>query len=174
MNRLMILSPLVLAGVLSTANAENKSTTVKPVLDRDFLVKTTTTVHADMQYSDLVEKRSNNDKVKEFARKLLKAHKQMGDDLAKLAQDQKLAIVAGTEKETRDEIDRLSKLKGDEFDRAYLKRIVDDHERAVQMYEGQVKSGKNERMSTFAKDTLPMLQRHLKEARTLYDSVKTK
>jgi putative membrane protein len=144
----------------------------KTPLDKDFLVKAMTAGHAEVQYSELAEKRAASDKVKAFARQVVKDHKDLGDSLARAAADLKLAIVAGTEKETKDEVNRLSNLQGAAFDKAYMQRTIDDHESAIQMFEAQAKSGKDAKLNDFAKGALPKMREHLKEAKMIAGDLK--
>src|SRR5262245_9714777 len=99
-------------GVIATtpALAQNK-------LDNDFLIQAVTSAHADMKYSELADSRSSNDKVKAFAKKIVKDHKDQMQNLDRFVSDRKLAIVAGLEKDARDEADRLGKLDGAAFDK---------------------------------------------------------
>ena len=141
-------------------------------VDRDFLIKVATLSHSDLRASELAEKNASNAKVKEFAQKMVKGHNQLNDSLSKLATEQKIAVVAGTEKAAKDTYDRLTKLQGAEFDREYLKAIINDHERYIQMFETQISQGKDAGLTNFAKNALPSARDHLKEARALAAEVK--
>jgi putative membrane protein len=165
---------LGLAFLLATGAGAAQNKGEKPALDRDFLVKAVTCNHAEVQYSELADKHASSAHVKDFARKMQKAHTRSNESLGRLAADQKLAVAAGTEKETKDTAERLSRLKGADFDREYMKTMVDAHERAVRLFDTQARDGKDARLSTFARDQLPRLREHLKEARAIYDEVKTK
>jgi putative membrane protein len=144
----------------------------KALLDNDFLAKAMTSGHAEMLYSELADKHAANDKVKAFARQVIKDHKDMESNLAKAAADNKLAVVAGTEKEVKDEVKRLSNLQGAAFDKAYMQRMIDDHESAAQMFEMQTKSGKDAKLTDFAKGTLPKIRDHLTEAKSIAKELK--
>jgi len=144
----------------------------KPAIDRDFLIKMSSCGHAAVQYSELAAKQANNQAVKDFANKMVKDHGECNQDLAKIAKDDKIAIVVGLEKDTRAELARLGALKGDEFDRAYLKTMIEGHEKAIGMFEAQSKSGKDEKLNTFATLKTRSMKEHLKEARDLAAKIK--
>jgi len=141
-------------------------------VDRDLLIKVFTLSHADLRASELAEKQASNAKVKEFAQKMVKGHNLLNEGLSKLAGDQKIAVVAGTEKAAKETYDRLTKLQGAEFDREYLKAIINDHERYIQMFETQISQGKDAGLTNFAKNALPSAREHLKEAQALAAEVK--
>jgi putative membrane protein len=61
--------------------------------------------------------------------------------------------------------DKLSKLSGADFDRAYMKHMVDDHVKDVAMFEKEAKNGKDADLKAWANKTLPTLREHLQMAR---------
>jgi putative membrane protein len=66
----------------------------------------------------------------------------------------------------------LGKQSGTEFDRAYMKHMLDDHQKDVSDFEKAAKSAKDADVKTFAARTLPTLQAHLQLAQKTYDAVK--
>jgi putative membrane protein len=141
-------------------------------LDREFLIKTITCNHAEIRASELATSRASNAKVKEFANKLIKEHKDVSERLTELAKNFKLAILAGTEKETKDMLDRLGNLSDAGFDKEYMKTMVNEHEKAVQMFEAQAKKGTDASLREFATTTLPTLRAHLTEAKKISTELK--
>jgi putative membrane protein len=137
-----------------------------PKPDLPFLVDASVLIHADTQYSQLAEDRASPT-VAKFASQMLESHKQLHKELAAIVKDRKVGVVAGTEKEVREEKARLGELKGAPFDRAYLDRIAADHERLINMCESQVKNGKDADLTAFAKKALPELRKHLETAKGL-------
>jgi putative membrane protein len=140
-------------------------------IDNQFLVKAFTSGHKEVQLSKLADQNSKNAKVKQFAQMMIKDHTKANEKISELLKSRKTAVVAGTEKETRDGADRLSKLQNEEFDRAYTQVMVKDHQMAVKLFENQVKNGKDEDVTGFAKETLPTLKGHLQQAQQLAASV---
>jgi putative membrane protein len=168
------LSPwaVVVACAMTTGlGAEENKRAEKLPLDRNFLIKSFTCSHADVMFAELADKRAGSDKVKKFARKIAKDHTSMKEDMARIIKDRKLGVLAGTEKKTKDEIKRLGKLEGSEFDRAYLKRVITDHKKAVRMFENQQTKGEDKELTSFAKKMLPGIRAHLREARKLQASL---
>ena len=141
--------------------------------DKDFLMKASTDGDAEVRFAQLAEKQAGSDAVKTFAREMSKEHDAANKQLADAAKGMKLAIVAGLEKSKRDEYERLSKLKGAEFDREYMRLAVDMHEKAVKVFEDESKrTDGNDNLRKFAADTLPKLRDHLKKAREVANTVK--
>jgi putative membrane protein len=167
-----VVGSCIALAVLCSSFAGGVATAQQPALDKDFLLKAAPQCHALVQYAELAEKRSTNEAVKTFARKIVQEHKKLHEEVARAAKDQKLAIASGTERATRDELDRLGKLTGAAFDREFLNQVIQGHEKAIQICEAQAARGSDARIQRFAKDALPTLKEHLKEARKLADKVK--
>jgi putative membrane protein len=161
------LTVAVVLVVSASARAEEK-----PVTDKDFLMQAYTACFADVKHSELAEKQATNDKVREFARQLVKDHTKTNEQFGALALTNKLAAITGLEKGDVDVHDRLAKLKGEDFDRAYIRQMVADHEKAVRLFEGEVKSGTDAKLKEFAEKTLPMLRDQLKQAREIAKAIK--
>ena len=59
--------------------------------------------------------------------------------------------------------DRLSKLSGPEFDRAYMTAMLSDHRKDVNEFKMESTSGKDPDVKAFASKTLPTLEDHLRQ-----------
>jgi putative membrane protein len=66
----------------------------------------------------------------------------------------------------------IASKKGTEFDAAFKKKMVEDHEKAVKLFEKESTSGSDPELKAFAGKTLPTLQQHLEMARKLQTSAK--
>ncbi|MFZ3214548.1 MAG: DUF4142 domain-containing protein [Candidatus Acidiferrales bacterium] len=67
--------------------------------------------------------------------------------------------------------DRLAKLSGEAFDRAYARDMVRDHRSDVATFRYEANDGKDTAIKNFASQTLPTLETHLKLAHEMYHSV---
>jgi putative membrane protein len=68
--------------------------------------------------------------------------------------------------------ERLSKLSGESFDRAYMESMVKDHKKDVAEFRQESKAGENAQVKNFAAKTLPTLESHLHEAENIAPKVK--
>jgi putative membrane protein len=62
---------------------------------------------------------------------------------------------------------RLGKLSGKAFDRAYMHDMVLDHTKDVSEFRMEAKNASDPAVKNFAKETLPTLESHLKEAKSI-------
>ena len=94
-------------------------------------------------------------------------HTKANDQLKELAAQEKIEIPGSLDSKHRAEIDKLSKLSGPEFDKAFIKDQLKDHETAVREFDTEAKDGANADLKTFASNTLPTLQEHLQMIKSL-------
>jgi putative membrane protein len=63
--------------------------------------------------------------------------------------------------------DKLSRLSGADFDREYMRMMVKDHAKKVEMFEREATKGKDPDVKAWAAKTLPTVREHLQMARDL-------
>ena len=64
-------------------------------------------------------------------------------------------------------LDKLQGLNGDDFTKQYVSDQVSAHKTAVSFFERYGKGGDNEKLKSWATETLPTLQHHLDMANDL-------
>ena len=69
-------------------------------------------------------------------------------------------------------MERLQKLYGEAFDRAYMRSMVQDHKKDVIEFQKEANQGSDTNVKQFAQNTLPTLQDHLKTAQDVAGKAK--
>jgi len=139
--------------------------------DEEFFKTAASAGFAEVKTSQYAEKNGNNEKVRDLAAHLVKEHTDLNKKLTENAKGLKVAVVVGFEKDRKAKYDRLTKLEGAAFDRAYLKQLIEGHKESIKLFETQAREGKHEELRTFANDTLPQLRKHLKKAQETAEAV---
>lgn len=119
----------------------------------------------EVDLGKLAVQKGASDQVKQFGMRMVDDHSKAGDELNEIAAKDNLAVPFQVNAGDQSIVDRLSKLTGDAFDRAYLRQMVTDHEKAVALFQREASNGTNPDLKTWAMTTLPMLQDHLRQAR---------
>src|SRR5262249_15319133 len=122
---------------------------------------------AEVSLGMLAKERAGRDEVKQYAQKLIEDHSKANRELGLIAKQAKLAITAALDKEHRALADKLRKLEGSEFDRVYLRHMVEGHQKALALLEAQASSGENRDLRAYAEKTVPVVREHLKRAEQL-------
>jgi putative membrane protein len=128
---------------------------------------------AELQLGQLAAQKASSADVKQFAQRMVTDHSKANDELKAVAQKKNIIVPATLTGEHKEMHDRLSKLSGAAFDRAYMDAMRDDHRKAVAMFRAQSQSGDDAEVKAFAAKTLPTVQEHLKLAEQTHAAVGT-
>jgi putative membrane protein len=102
--------------------------------------------------------------VREFASKMVQDHQAANQQLAQLISQKGAAVSDSPGWMDEKMTSHLQGLKGSEFDRAYMKRMVNDHEKTIKEFQKEADDGEDADIKNFASKTLPTLQEHLRMA----------
>jgi putative membrane protein len=141
--------------------------------DRKFVMEALKGGMAEVELGKLATEKASNDAVKQFGQRMVDDHGKAGDELKKLAQDKGIDTPAALDGKHQKLRDRLAKLSGHEFDRAYVDEMVKDHRKDVKEFQREAGKAKDPDVKSFASKTLPTLQDHLKQIESLQTQVKT-
>jgi putative membrane protein len=119
---------------------------------------------AEVELGNLAKEKASNSDVKQFADRMVTDHSRANDELKQWAQQNKVTLPTELDAKHRATRDRLAKLSGDAFDKAYMRDMLADHRQDVAAFQREAKSGKDADLKAWAGKTLPTLQEHLKLA----------
>jgi putative membrane protein len=111
--------------------------------------------------------------VRAFGQRMVADHTKANTELTAIAKREGLSVPTQMSEDDREEVAKLSKLSGAEFDDAYMKAMVDGHDHVVEEFREQAKESKSE-VDRWAAKTVPTLEAHLAQARTVNDGLKAR
>jgi putative membrane protein len=123
---------------------------------------------AEMAMGRMAETKAQSADVKQFAQKLVTDHGKAQDQLGQVAQKQNVTLPKELADKHRQDAQRLEKMQGAEFDRAFMAHMVQDHQKDVQKYQQAQKDIKDQQVTAYITATLPVLQQHLTMAQKLH------
>jgi putative membrane protein len=137
-----------------------------PAADAQFLKHVNDDNLAEIETANLANTKSTNDQVKALASKLLTDHQENQSELQGLASSKNVMLSSDVPAAKKSVKDRLSKLDGAAFDKAYVAEMIKDHKAAIAAFERAAKSADSE-VKAFAGKTLPTLKEHLSQAQAI-------
>jgi putative membrane protein len=140
--------------------------------DAGFVTKAAQGGMAEVNLGTMAAQKAASADVKTFGNTMVTDHSKANDELKQLAASKGVTLPADVGKENQDVADKLGKLTGAAFDKAYMKDMVEDHEKDVKDFEKASKSAKDPDLKAWAAKTLPTLQGHLKMAKDTARKVK--
>jgi putative membrane protein len=137
--------------------------------DRRFLERASRDGIAEVALAKLAQQRAMRPEVRQFADEILADHEKANSDIAIFATARGVVPATRIDDDHQELMDELSKRVGPDFDREYMKRMVEDHEEDVEAFEDESRKGDDFELRQFAFRTLPALRRHLAMARKTGD-----
>jgi putative membrane protein len=141
--------------------------------DRKFVMAAAQGGLAEVELGKMAAEKGASDAVKQFGQRMADDHGKANDELKNLAQQKGLTLPTDLDSKHRQVIDRLSKLSGAEFDRAYVNDMVRDHRKDVAEFKREAERAKDPDLKAWAQKTLPTLEDHLKQVQQLQAQVKS-
>jgi len=157
MRKSLLLSALV-AGLSLGASAQTSDMFVKEAAIGGM---------AEVELGKMAKDKGSSDTVKQFGQKMVDDHTKVNDDLKSMAKKKNIDLPSALDAKHQAVVDRLSKLSGAEFDRAYSAEMVKDHQEDVKEFQKEANSATDPDVKSFASSNLPTLEEHLKMARDM-------
>ena len=181
----------LIAGAMSAAPAMAQSTAQKPTpqkpstaktqpsaaegavsaADRAFVKEAAIGGMAEVDFGNLAKEKASNADVKQFGDRMVTDHGKANDELKQWAQQKNVTLPTELDAKHKATHDRLSKLSGDTFDKAYMREMVSDHQKDVAAFKKQASAAHDSDLKAWASKTLPTLEEHLKMAQDTYKKV---
>lgn len=161
-------------GSTTAAQAPGKKTDSNGALssgDRKFMEKAAIGGLAEVQMGQLAKDHGMSDEVKSFGNRMVTDHGKANEELKSLASSKGISLPTDLDRKHKSKMDKLAKLQGPDFDRAYMKDMVSDHKKDVSEFKKESKKAKDADLQKFASSTLPTLEEHLAMAEKTHDVV---
>ncbi|MET3823396.1 putative membrane protein [Burkholderia sp. PvR073] len=138
--------------------------------DAEFIDKAAMAGKAEVQASQLALKQARSPDVRAFAKRMVADHGNANAKLTEIAA--RKGMKPQVEQITDPDVEALRGKSGHDFDTAYVAAAGPDaHRKAVALFEGEARDGKDPQLRAFAQSTLPTLKHHLSMAETLQRKV---
>ena len=142
------------------------ATSAKDALDQEdktFVKEAATGGMAEVELSKIAQKSENAD-VKRFAERMIEDHTKANDQLTSTATGLGVEMPKTVDSEHERMREKLQTQHGKAFDDQYTRDMVEDHNKAVKLFQQEERSGHNTELKQFAQKTLPTLEDHQKMA----------
>jgi putative membrane protein len=140
--------------------------------DSKFAVEAGSGGMMEVQLGELAQQKASSQKVKDFGAMMVRDHSKANEELKSLASMKNITLPPAPGEDHMDHIKNLSEKSGKEFDKDYMKMMVDDHQDDIDKFEKCSKDAKDADLKAFAQKTLPVLRTHLDAAKQIRDGLK--
>jgi putative membrane protein len=129
---------------------------------------------AEVELGKMATQQGSNARVKSFGITMVTDHTKAGNELKSIATAKGITLPTVLDPMHQATRDKLAKLSGAEFDRAYMDAMVSGHQSVATKMMTEANSGTDPELKAFAAKTLPAVQTHLKLAQEIQKEVAAK
>lgn len=118
----------------------------------------------EIRLGQLAQEKATSPAVKTFGQQMVTEHTNMHNQLTALVSKNGGQFKPGMSKENQQEVERLEKLSGAEFDRSYMSSMVQHHQEDVAYLQNEGQAARSSEARQLVASGLPVLQQHLNMA----------
>jgi putative membrane protein len=155
-----VLSVVVTHPRVLAANVKSVGDTVV-ASDKNFMVTAAEGAMLEVRLGEIAKKKGGTQQVRDFGAMMVTDHGKAGDNLKVIAAKYGVALPSELNAENQAILNRLSRLSGDAFDKAYINEMVKAHSKDASAFEVASKKAKDRDLKAFAQQTLPVIKMHL-------------
>ena len=158
----------------ATETASGKRTTnLAGASDRKFVEKAASGGMAEVKLGQLAIEKGTSPTVKEFGKRMVDDHGKANDELKEIASKKNFALPTDLDSEAKATYDKLAKLSGTDFDKAYIDAMVKDHDKDVKEFKKEASTGGvDPDLKAWAEKTLTVIEQHDHIAHQDKDAIK--
>ncbi len=164
-------TPATAGAATAAAGSMNGSTLASA--DRKFIHNAALGGMAEVELGKLAQQKAASDEVKQFGSRMVQDHSKANDELKQIADAKGAQVPTNLDSKNQKTMQKLQKLDGAAFDRAYMKDMVADHKKDIAEFQKASKSAKDSDLKAFAAKTLPVLKEHLQMAEAAEKTVRS-
>ena len=151
-------------------------------MHEEFVTRMSVAGLAEVELGKLASERTMDADVKAFAQMMVRDHSRANDELSKIASQLNIQVPTELDPMHRELAERLSKVKGAEFDREYMAAMVKGHEDVAGLLRSFTSSDRpigtsgrargEQSLMEWAMKMMPTVERHLERARQIQQRLK--
>jgi putative membrane protein len=139
--------------------------------DTAFAMRSAQTQLAQIRLGKLAAAKGSDADVRSFGKQMVDDHVKASDQLRVIAQQQNTTLPDVLSVKDQEAYDSLNKLSGSAFDKAYIDRVLKDHEAELKASRREALSGKDATIRDFASQMVLTLQDHLDRIRMIQSKI---
>jgi putative membrane protein len=163
---MLLVALVIVIGWSSLPFAQGKAEK-KAVPDSKFMMGVARDGLFHVEAGKLAVQRATSEGVKKFGQHAIEHHTQINEELTKLASTKGVTLPKKMSKGEREALDKVAKLSGPDFDKAYLEMEITHHSKDLSAFQKEAKDGKDPDVKAWAAKTVATIEEHLEMARGL-------
>ena len=127
-----------------------------------FVTEAISSATKEVKLGQLVAEKATTPEVKAFAQRMVVDFSRINSELHALAKQKNLMLASGMDPEHQNPMEKVSGMKGEDLEKAYMQAVVKDHMDDLAAYRRAAAEAKDPDVKAFADRTVPALQDHMR------------
>lgn len=158
------------AVVVENAKVEDNKVN-EPVSADSFVKEAAIGGMMEVELGRYAQQNASNPRVKNFGAMMVRDHTRANDELKSIAAGKNITVPATIDDSHQSKMNDLMKKKGPDFDKDYMKDMVDDHNKDVDEFRKQSENSTDPEIKAFAAKTLQVLIVHQDSAKQIHNAL---
>jgi len=150
----------------------SQGSSVPHVDDKRFIKDAVLDGMTEVELGKIAVKKASNPQVRDLAQRMVEEFSETNRALLRVASDETVAVAKTIDSKHQARIDRLAKLSGAEFDRAYIQDEIKQRHQDLKEFNGASQGARDPGLKNFATSTLASLEDHQNALKTLAKGIK--
>jgi putative membrane protein len=172
--------PLIIVFLFGIGSAQQRSTADTPPdqtakapgeQDKKFMKDAAIGNAAEIQLGQMAQEKASDPRVKQFGERMVSDHSKADDQLKNIAQTQHVALPTELDPPHQSIKTALSTKTGSEFDKNYMRVMVQEHGKTLQKFEREAAASQDPTVKKFAQSLAPAIQSHLQQAKQIESQI---
>ncbi len=139
--------------------------------DAQYLVDAYNSGLYELEASQHAKQKAVNSNIKHLAAEMVESHAKMNVSIKSLADKKQVSLPVKLNDDQMKEIKDYSDKKGADYEKAYIDKMVSDHEKAIKLSEEAAEKAHDPEIRNLFNSSLPTLRHHLEMAMAIKDKM---
>jgi putative membrane protein len=160
-------------GTSANANAKANANrgAAKMSADEKFATEAAMGGLAEVELGRVAAQKGASDEVRQFGQRMVDDHSKANQDLMQVASAKGWALPSALDAKHQADVQKLSALAGDKFDKTYVDMMIKDHKHDLAEFQKEASGGADADIKSFASRTAPVVQEHLQMIQRIHDKM---
>ena len=145
--------------------------TTAVVADSAFIREVEASNTAEIRLGQLAERKASDSQVKQFAQRMITDHNGLQREWGNIASTSGFRISGAIDQRHQEQLTRLERLSGNEFDRAFMAAMVENHQENMRSLQTKGRSAQSPQVRQQASRSLGAVEEHLSLAQQIASQV---
>lgn len=167
MKQLLLISLMWITSINSLYAQDDKQVSSKNsaiITDMEFIIQSYESGLDVVMFANLAKTQGSSVTVQDYGKMIELHHNEVNKELQILADKNNITLPSQLPILVKNQYETMRIKTDSEFDKAYMEKMISDHQNLISLFENEIENGQNEEIRSWAQNNLANLKLHLKQA----------